>query len=127
MKAVYIREFGGLENLELREVAQPPNPKGRQVLVQVKAAGLNRADLLQVQGFYPPPAGYSPNIPGMEFAGEVVEIGDDFGKFSIGDRVFGITAGEAQAELLLTDESVLAKIPDNLNFPEAAGFPEVFI
>jgi len=127
MKAVYINEFGGPENLEIREVDDPPKPQNGQVLVRVKAAGLNRADLLQVQGFYPPPPGYSPNIPGMEFAGEVVEIGSDVKTFLIGDRVFGITAGEAQAELLLTDESVLAKIPDNLSFSEAAAIPEVFI
>ncbi|MEP7076487.1 MAG: NAD(P)H-quinone oxidoreductase [Acidobacteriota bacterium] len=93
----------------------------------VKAAGLNRADLLQVQGSYPPPSGYSPNIPGMEFAGEVVEIGVEVKGFSLGDRVFGITAGEAQAEMVVVDEGVLAKIPENLDFTEAAAIPEVFI
>ncbi|MGH9819156.1 MAG: NAD(P)H-quinone oxidoreductase, partial [Pyrinomonadaceae bacterium] len=91
------------------------------------AAGLNRADLLQVAGHYPPPTGYSPNIPGMEFAGEIVEIGSDVRAFANGDRVFGIVAGEGQAEFLLTDESVLAKIPDSLNFAEAAAVPEVFL
>lgn len=127
MKAVYITEFGGPENLEVREVADPPEPKEKQVLIRVKAAGLNRADILQVQGHYPPPAGYSPNIPGMEFAGDVVETGSGVKAFSIGDRVFGITAGEAQAEFLLTDETVLARIPENLNFTEAAAVPEAFI
>jgi NADPH:quinone reductase-like Zn-dependent oxidoreductase len=127
MRAVYITEFGGPENLEIREVPDPPKPQGTQVLMRVRAAGLNRADLLQVAGHYPPPAGYSLNIPGMEYAGEVAEIGQDVTNFSPGDRVFGITAGEAQAELLLTDESVLALMPPNLNFEEAAAVPEVFI
>lgn len=127
MKAVYIREFGTPENLEYREIDDPPKPSGTQVLVRVKAAGLNRADLLQIAGRYPPPPGYSPNIPGMEFAGEIVEIGSDVKGFGTGDRVFGIVAGEGQAEFLLTDETVLARIPDNLPYGEAAAVPEVFI
>ena len=127
MKAVYIKEFGEPKDLELCEVAVSLISSETQVLVRVKAAGLNRADLLQVKGLYPPPAGYSPNIPGMEFAGEVVETGSAVKAFGVGDRVFGITAGEGQAEFLITDESVLAKVPDNLNFAEAAAVPEVFI
>ena len=127
MKAVYISEFGGAEKLEIREIPEPPKPRGSQVLVNVKAAGLNRADLLQRRGAYPPPAGISPNIPGLEFAGEVTEIGDLVTNFKSDDRVFGITAGEAQAEYLLTDERVIARIPENLSFVEAAAVPEVFI
>ncbi|MGD9560804.1 MAG: NAD(P)H-quinone oxidoreductase [Pyrinomonadaceae bacterium] len=127
MKAVYIRSFGGPENLEIKDVPEPPKPSARQVLVRVRAAGLNRADLLQRRGLYPPPEGYSPNIPGLEFAGEVVEMGNDVSGFQPGDRVFGITAGEAQAELLLTDGRTLAKIPQNLSFTQAAAVPEAFI
>ena len=97
------------------------------MLVRVRAAGVNRADLLQARGLYPPPAGYSPNIPGLEFAGEIAAIGSDVTKWSVGDRVFGITAGEAQAEFLLTDKTLLARIPDNLSFTEAAAVPEAFI
>jgi putative PIG3 family NAD(P)H quinone oxidoreductase len=126
MKAVYITEFGGSENLEIREVADPPKPVTGPVCVRVKAAGLNRADIVQRQGFYPPPPGYSPNIPGLEFAGEVVETGLD-SRLKVRDRVFGITAGEAQAELLTIDASLAIKIPDNLTYEEAAGIPEVFI
>src|SRR5437660_435056 len=118
MKAIYIREFGSSDNLEVREVPDPPAPGTSQVLVRVHAAGLNRADLLQVRGAYPPPAGYSPNIPGLEFAGEVADIGTTVTKWTVGDHVFGITAGEAQAEYLLTDESLLTRIPDNLSFSE---------
>ena len=127
MKAVYIKEFGGAENLEIREVENPPKPKGAQVLVNVKASAINRADILQRKGFYPAPPGFSERILGLEFAGEVAETGAGVKDFKIGDRVFGITAGAAQAEFLLTEESLLAKIPDNLSFTEAAAIPEAFI
>src|SRR5262245_25097977 len=127
MKAVYIKEFGGVENLEIREVPEPPAPSGSKVLVRVHAAGLNRADILQRLGHYPPPEGYDPKIPGLEFAGEVTAIGDRVGRFKTGDRVFGITSGEAQAEFLLIDEALPTTIPDKLNFIEAAAVPEVFI
>ncbi len=127
MRAVYINNFGGIDDLELRELADPPAPEREQVLIRVRAAGLNRADLLQARGLYPPPEGYSPNVPGLEFAGEVMEIGSGASRWKTGDRVFGITAGEAQAEMLMIDESLLAKIPEKLNFAEAAAVPEAFI
>lgn len=127
MKAVYISEFGPPENLEIREISEPPKPQNTQVRVRVKSVGLNRADLLQVAGLYPPPAGYSPNIPGLEFAGEINDIGSDVTNWNVGDRVFGIVAGESQAEFLVTDESLLARIPDNLTFADAAAVPEAFI
>lgn len=127
MKAVYITEFGDVENLELREIPDLPAPTGDQVLVRVKAAGLNRADILQVLGVYPPPPGYSPNIPGLEFAGEIAATGENVKNLSAGDRVFGITAGEAQAEFLSIDESLLTRIPEKLGFTEAAAVPEAFI
>ncbi len=127
MKAVYIKEFGGAENLEIREVENPPAPQNTEVLVNVKASALNRADLLQRKGFYPAPPGFPERILGLEFAGEVAEIGIEVANFKLGDRVFGITAGGAQAEFLLSDESLLAKIPENLSFAEAAAVPEAFI
>jgi NADPH:quinone reductase-like Zn-dependent oxidoreductase len=80
-----------------------------------------------VKGHYPAPQGYSSNIPGLEFAGEVVDIGDAVTSFSKGDRVMAITAGHAQSEYVVSDASVLSKIPDNLSFPEAAAIPEAFI
>jgi NADPH2:quinone reductase len=127
MKAVYVKEFGGAENLEIHEVEDLPKPKETQVLVRVKTSALNRADILQRKGFYPAPKGFPERILGLEFAGEVAEIGELVGNFKIGDRVFGIVAGGAQAEFLLTDETLLAKIPENLNFIEAATIPEAFI
>lgn len=127
MKAVYVKEFGGADNLEIREVENPPSPQGKEVLVRVRASALNRADILQRQGFYPAPKGFPERILGLEFAGEVAEIGDEITDFAVGDRVFGITAGGAQAEFLLTEESLLASIPENLSFTEAAAIPEAFI
>lgn len=127
MKAVYIKEFGGIENLEIREVENLPLPKADEVLVRVRAAALNRADLLQRKGLYPAPKGFPERILGLEFAGEIAEIGENVTNFKIGERVFGITAGGGQVEFVLTKANQLAKIPDNLNFVEAACVPEAFI
>ena len=127
MKAVWIREFGDADVLEIREVPDPPAPSGRQVLISIKAAGLNRADLLQRKGLYPPPAGVSANIPGLEFSGEVIDIGSGVTRVKPSDRVFGIASGETQAEMLLSDEGLVAKIPENLTYTDAAAVPEAFI
>lgn len=127
MKAVYIKEFGSIDGLEVREVDDLPKPSGTNVLVRVHAAALNRADLLQVRGLYPPPDGHSPNIPGLEFAGEVVEVGEQVQGLDSGTRVFGITAGEGQAEFIVSDASLLLEIPERLNYVEAACVPEAFI
>lgn len=127
MNAVWIAAFGDSVDLEIRDIPAPPKPTGTEILVNVRAAGLNRADLLQSRGLYPPPAPYSPNIPGLEFAGEVAFVGDRVSRFKPGDGVFGITAGEAQAEYLLLDESLAAPIPSNLSFAEAATVPEAFV
>ncbi|HEV7643176.1 MAG TPA: NAD(P)H-quinone oxidoreductase [Pyrinomonadaceae bacterium] len=127
MRAVWIKEFGGPENLEIRDVPRPATPAGDHVLVRVRAAGLNRPDLLQLRGGYAAPEGYPQEIPGLEFAGDVAEVGEAVTTFKPGNRVFGITAGGAQAEYLLTRESLLVKIPANLNYTEAAAIPEAFI
>ncbi|MEJ7622690.1 MAG: NAD(P)H-quinone oxidoreductase [Pyrinomonadaceae bacterium] len=127
MKSVVIEEFGPEFKLAIRETEDPQPPVGNQVLVRVHAAGLNRADLLQARGLYPPPAGYSPERPGLEFAGEIAAVGDAVSGWSTGDRVFGITAGEAQSELLLADASLLARTPNNLDYVTAAAIPEAFI
>ncbi len=127
MKAVYITEFSSDLRLELREVDEPDPPGDDEVIVRVRAAGVNRADLLQARGLYPPPEGYSPNIPGLEFAGEIEELGSHAREWAVGDRVFGITSGEAQAERLKVDQSLLMAIPGDLTFTEAAAVPEAFI
>lgn len=127
MRAVYIRDFGGPENLEILEVDDPPPPKKSEVLVRVRASALNRADILQRRGLYPPPPGYPERIPGLEFAGEVEAVGPDVAVFDPGDRVFGITAGGAQAEYITVDEALLARVPFNVDLVEAASVPEAFI
>lgn len=127
MKAAVITTPGDVEVLEIREVPTPPAPVADRVRVRVHAAGLNRADILQRKGKYPPPPGYPKDIPGMEFAGEVEAIGPEVRTWRTGDRVFGITGGGAQAEFVVVPEDHLASIPKNLNWSDAAAVPEVFI
>jgi NADPH2:quinone reductase len=127
MKAVVIKAHGGIEGLEIREVKTPAPPTANRVGVRVRAAGLNRADVLQRLGHYPAPPGYPQDIPGMEFAGEVDDVGEQAGLWKKGQRVFGLTAGGAQAEYVVVPENHLAEIPANLDWAEAAAVPEVFI
>jgi NADPH:quinone reductase len=127
MRAVTIVSHGGVEGLEVREVERPKAATADRVLVRVRAAALNRADVLQRKGYYPAPPGAAEDIPGLEFAGEVVEVGNEARAFSAGQRVFGITAGGAQAEYVLVPESTLVEIPSNLDWAEAAAVPEAFI
>jgi NADPH2:quinone reductase len=127
MKAVKIVSFGGVEGLQVAEVADAPKPTADRVRVRVRAAGLNRADILQRLGRYPAPPGYSPDIPGLEFAGEVERVGEDARAWRVGDRVFGITGGGAQAGLVTAPESTLARIPESLDWVQAASIPEVFM
>jgi NADPH:quinone reductase-like Zn-dependent oxidoreductase len=109
-------------------VADRPDPEPGQgeILVRVRAAGLNAADLLQRQGFYPAPPGSPPDIPGMELAGEVVARGPNATRFAEGDRVMAIVGGGAQAELAVVHERVAMPVPGNLSWDEAGGFPEAF-
>src|SRR5229473_1630351 len=127
MKAINIVSFGGVEGLEIREVADAPHATLDRVRVRVRAAGLNRADILQRLGRYPAPPGYSQDIPGIEFAGEVSEAGDEVRRWKVGDRVFGIIGGGGQAEFVTLPESHLAEIPANLDWAQAASIPEVFM
>src|SRR5688572_25947194 len=127
MKAVVIVAHGGIEGLEVREVSDPPPPSADRVQVRVQSAALNRADILQRLGRYPAQPGVPPDIPGLEFAGEVQQVGDEVRAWKKGQRVFGITGGGAQAEYVTVPESTLAEIPENLQWSEAAAVPEVFI
>src|SRR5438874_10533451 len=127
MKAVVITSYGGVEGIGVQEVDTPPALTADRVRVRVHAAGLNRADILQRRGHYPPPPGYPTNIPGLEFAGEVESIGQEVCTWKIGDRVFGLTAGGAQAEFVVVPESNLARIPAELEWVQAGAMPEVFI
>ena len=127
MRAVVIQQYGDADGVGLNEVEAPPSPGADRVRVRVRAAGLNRADLLQRQGHYPAPPGYPEKILGLEFAGEVESLGEEARAWKIGDRVFGIIAGGGQADYVVVPENHLARIPDNLDFISAAGIPEVFI
>jgi NADPH2:quinone reductase len=126
MKAAIITKPGGPEVLEIREVARPvPGP--RQVLVQVRASGLNRADLLQRRGHYPAPQGYPADIGGIEFAGEVAGLGKGAKRWKQGQRVFGVTGGGAHAEFVAVHEDTVSEIPGSLDWAPAGAVPEVFI
>ena len=103
-----------------------PTPTASEVLVRVHAAGLNGADIMQVAGRYPAPAGSPQDIPGMELAGEVVACGPATERFSVGDQVMAIVGGGAQAELCVVNERMLMAVPDSLSWPEAGGAPETF-
>ncbi|HEX8845252.1 MAG TPA: NAD(P)H-quinone oxidoreductase [Pyrinomonadaceae bacterium] len=127
MRAVVIVSHGAVEGLEVRRVERPSEAAADRVLVRVRAASLNRADVLQRRGLYPAPPGAVQDIPGLEFAGEVFEIGEEVRSLKIGQRVFGITAGGAQAEYVLAPESTLIEVPSNLDWVEAAAVPEAFI
>jgi NADPH:quinone reductase-like Zn-dependent oxidoreductase len=96
------------------------------VLVRVRAAGLNGADLHQLAGRYPAPPGSPADIPGLELAGEVVALGAAAERFALGDRVMGIVGGGGQAELAVVHERHLMAVPHALDWPAAGGLPEVF-
>ncbi|HSD62831.1 MAG TPA: NAD(P)H-quinone oxidoreductase [Ignavibacteriaceae bacterium] len=125
MKAVIVRKPGGVEELEIGEVSTP-KPEGNEILVKVYAAALNRADIMQRQGKYPPPAGVS-EILGLEIAGEVFSAGNKVEKWKKGDKIFGLVPGGGNAEFAVIDERMANPIPSNLSYEEAAAIPEVFL
>jgi NADPH:quinone reductase len=121
MRAVTIRD----KQIVVEEHPDP-TPGDGEVLVRVRAAGLNGADIHQLGGSYPAPPGSPPDIPGLELAGEVAACGPGAERFSEGDRVMGIVGGGGQAELALVHERVLMEVPESLSWVEAGGVPEVF-
>ena len=126
MKAVVITRFGGPEVLEIQNVPTP-QPGPDEVLVRVHGTALNRADLLQRIGRYAAPAGAAENIPGLEFAGEVAELGANAQRWHKGNRVMGIIGGGAHAEFVAAHQDALAAVPSNLEWSAAGAVPEVFI
>ncbi len=103
-----------------------PVPATGQLLVRTRAAGVNAADLLQVKGAYPAPPGSPSDIPGLELAGEVVDVGPDVERFAPGDRVMAVVGGGAQAELVLVHERTALPVPDTMGWDAAGAFPEAF-
>jgi len=112
--------------IEWREHPDPVPGPG-EVLIEVRAAGVNPADALQVRGFYPAPPGSPADILGLEAAGEVVAIGPSTTRFSVGDRVMALVAGGAPAELLAVHDSCVLAVPASMDWDEAGGFSEVVI
>jgi len=121
MRAVTIRD-GDLTV----EQHPDPSPGADEVLVRVRAAGLNGADMLQRRGRYPAPPGSPSDVPGLELAGEVIALGEGATRFSGGDRVMAIVGGGGQAELAVVHERGAMPVPDELDWPSAGGFAEVF-
>jgi NADPH:quinone reductase len=121
MRAVIIAD----QHLSVEEHADP-EPGHGEVLVAVRAAGLNGADMHQLAGGYPAPPGSPPDIPGLELAGEVAALGPGATRFAVGDRVMGIVGGGGQGELCVVHERVLMPVPESLSWIEAGGVPEVF-
>jgi NADPH:quinone reductase len=121
MRAATIRDG------EVRIEEHPdPEPGSGELLVRVRAAGLNGADMMQRRGRYPAPPGAPQDIPGLELAGEVAAVGPGVRRFSEGDRVMAVVAGGGQAELATVHERAAMPVPDGLDWPQAGGFPEVY-
>ncbi len=126
MRAVVITRPGGPEVLEIRDV-DTPRVGPEDLLVRVRASGLNRADIHQRNGGYPAPPGSPADIPGLEYAGEVAGVGRDVHGFAVGDRVFGIAGGGTHAELLNVPARSAARVPSGVSWEEAGAIPEAFI
>ncbi len=125
-RAVTIRGSGGVDVLRLDEIdIREPGP--HEVLVEVAAAGLNRADILQRRGFYPAPPGTIADVPGLEYAGRVAAVGVGVNSVATGDRVMGIVGGGAMATHVVVHERELIPVPEGMTLTDAAAVPEVFL
>ncbi|MDB5140720.1 MAG: zinc-binding dehydrogenase [Mucilaginibacter sp.] len=125
MKAVVITRPGGPEVLQIKE-RPVPTYSPDEVLVKVYAAGINRPDVFQRKGNYPPPPGASPDIPGLEIAGVVTETGTNVTRWKIGDKVCALVMGGGYAEYCAVPQGQCLPVPGNLSFIEAASLPETF-
>jgi putative PIG3 family NAD(P)H quinone oxidoreductase len=126
MRAIFFTRAGGPEVIAIGSAPTPQAGPG-QVRVRVRAAGLNRADLLQRRGQYPAPPGWPADIPGLEYAGEVDAVGEQVVRWRVGDRVMGLVGGGAQAEAVVVHQDEAMPIPDGLSFAEAGAIPEAFL
>lgn len=125
MKAITITQPGSPEVLQ---IADRPTPSfaANEVLIKVMAAGINRPDVAQRKGNYPPPAGAPQDVPGLEIAGIVTEVGTDVTRWVVGDKVCALVIGGGYAEYCIAPEGQCLPIPENLSFAEAASLPETF-
>lgn len=123
MKAVVITRFGGPEVLQVCEVEQP-ECTSYEVLIAVKAAGMNRPDVFQRKGNYAAPVGVVTDIPGLEVAGEIVSVGDLVDEWKVGDQVCALLSGGGYAEYVTVDQGQCLPIPKGFTYAEAAALPE---
>lgn len=126
MRAIVIVEPGGPEVLSLQERPDPPVPLGH-VRVAVSYTAVNRADIIQRLGAYPAPPGVPADIPGLEYAGSVVEVGPGVIGRKVGDRVYGLVGGGAYASQVVVHERETAPVPDNVTDEQAAAIPEAYV
>jgi len=122
VRAVVMGAGGALDVVE----RPAPVPGDTELLVEVRAAGVNAADIAQRAGRYPAPPGWPADVPGLEMAGEVVALGARVTRFALGERVMALVGGGAQATMALVDETSALPLPAGVPWPEAGGFPEVF-
>jgi len=126
VRAVVATGGGGGETPVAVEERANPVPGDCEILVRVRAAGLNAADLAQAAGLYPAPPGSPPDILGLELAGEVEDVGPGATRFTVGDRVMTLVGGGGQAELAVVHERVASPVPLPMPWQEAGAFPEAF-
>lgn len=126
MRAVVLGSHGGPEVLGIEEIPAPQQG-AEEILVKVRATCLNRADILQRMGFYPNPFPDEYEVPGLEFAGTVIGVGDRVRQWRAGDAVMGIVSGGAYAEQLVVHERLAMPVPERVGVADAAAIPEVFI
>ncbi|KAJ3267602.1 hypothetical protein HK104_005746 [Borealophlyctis nickersoniae] len=124
MRAVVVKKPGSATGLSIDTIAKPV-PKDGELLVKVRSFALNRMDILQRDGQYPVPPG-TPETLGVEFAGDVVEVGGGVTQFGVGDRVFGLVSGGAYAEYAIIPETTAMRVPDEFTYQYAAAIPEVW-
>jgi NADPH:quinone reductase len=126
MRAVIFEGAGGPEVITIGEVPRP-EVRPEHIRIRVRAAGINRADLIQRRGHYAAPSGWPANIPGLEYAGEVEAVRPGVTQWRVGDRVMGLVGGGAQAEMVVVHQDEALPIPAGLSYEEAAAIPEVFL
>ena len=126
MRVIEVAEYGGPEVLRLGERPDPEPSRG-ELRVKVGYSGVNRADLLQRRGRYPPPEGFPADVPGLEFSGVVESVGEGCKLRAAGDQVMGVVAGGGYAEKVVVPERQTIRIPEGMSEREAGGVPEAFM
>jgi putative PIG3 family NAD(P)H quinone oxidoreductase len=127
MRAIVITAPGAPDVLALRDDVPAPEPRTGELLVRVHATALNRADLLQRRGLYPPPPGAPKDIPGLEYAGTIEQVGADVLGWRAGERVMGLVGGGSYAEYVAVSADQVLRVPERLTLEQAAAIPEAYL